>query len=111
LISKWLHHGLPNWYVVYVFYGGLSEEIKWNKCALWRIFSRLYYYKCMKIIRHNASNYGSLDIWSWRWRMNQNWTRLRSRFFSNRKNIWTCWEISCRYKYCLACHTSCCRTN
>jgi hypothetical protein len=28
LISKWLHHGLPNWYVVYVFYGGLSEEIK-----------------------------------------------------------------------------------
>lgn len=28
LLSKCPHHGLPNWYDLYVFYGGLSKENK-----------------------------------------------------------------------------------
>lgn len=28
LLNKYPHHGLPNWYVLYVFYGGLSEANK-----------------------------------------------------------------------------------
>lgn len=28
LLSKWPHHGIPNWFVLYVFYGGLNEENK-----------------------------------------------------------------------------------